>query len=132
MSADTLAGWLARRLRSHRETGAVAVIVALVTSTVLLGMAAFTVDFGDTFARRASLDGVADEAARAGAQYLPNSTAAVTRRVDNLCADGNRDPSWDATVCPGAASRPGRWTEASRTGEIEVFMRGLQRQRPLR
>ena len=98
-----------------------AVIVALVTSTVLLGMAAFTVDFGDTFARRASLDGVADEAARAGAQYLPDSAVAVTHALDNLCASGNRDSSWDATVCPGAGVPAWALDGSVSNGQIEVF-----------
>src|SRR5262249_9151650 len=86
-------------------------------STVLLGVSAFAVDLGDALARRANLEAVADEAARSGALFLPDSAAALTHAVAVLCAPGNRDPGWPASVCAGPLGRA--FDDTLSNGQIE-------------
>jgi len=108
------------RLRgAERDSGLVAVIVAI-TSTVLLGVSAFAVDLGDALARRATLEAVADQAARSGAQFLPDSIAALTHAVAVLCAPGNRDPGWPAAVCTDPSHAWTSDTDLS-NGQIQFF-----------
>jgi Flp pilus assembly protein TadG len=85
------------------DTGAVAVIVALAISTFLLGMAAFAVDFGNAFARRTDLQGMADDAARAGAGWLPDQSAARAAVINNLCAQPAGWTGWLHTHCNDAS-----------------------------
>ena len=100
------------RVGEH-DRGAVAVIVALLVSTVLISISAFAVDFGNAFARRAELQGVADVAARAGALYLPDVDQARTAAVNALCAGrqcsaGLGVPVRRRTVRPGDPAGAGR------------------------
>lgn len=59
------------------ERGASAVLVALVTCFVLFGVAALTVDLGNTWARRGSLQAQVDRAAKFAAEQLPVDTTTV-------------------------------------------------------
>lgn len=93
---------LTERHRRARDSGAVAIIVALVVSTVLLGMAAFAVDFGNAFARRADLQGMADDSARAGAAELPDTAAAQQAALRNLCLQDPKRTGWTYTGCTGS------------------------------
>ena len=93
------------------DTGAVAVLVAILISTVLLGVGALTVDLGSLWAARAGLQTVADDAALAAAAQLPLSpsgepdpSAVRDAAVRVLCDPDNRRPGWgaDAASCPTA------------------------------
>lgn len=86
--------------RQSDDTGAVAVIVTLVISLTLLGVAAFAVDFGNAFAQRVDLQGIADDSARAGAAALPDQTAARAAAIANLCAQPPSRTRWDYSGCP--------------------------------
>jgi hypothetical protein len=61
------------RLRTARtdERGAAAILVAVTTCVVLFIVAALTVDIGNTWARRGSLQSQADHAAKLAAEMLP-------------------------------------------------------------
>jgi hypothetical protein len=91
---------LARGLRD-RDRGVVAIIVALMISSVLLTISAFAVDFGNALAERARLMAVADLAAKAGAVYLPDVAKARAAAVNTICSTENRAPDW-ASACAGA------------------------------
>lgn len=75
----------ARRDACRRESGAVAIISALV-SVVLLVVAAFVVDIGGTWARRGQLQVQADEAALYAAAWLPARTDAERNEVAERAA----------------------------------------------
>ena len=60
---------------SRDDAGAIALISALV-SLVLLVVAAFVVDIGNTWFRRGELQKQADEAALYAAEWLPAASAA--------------------------------------------------------
>ena len=90
-------------LRQPADAGVVAVIVALTVSTVLLGMAAFAVDLGNALARRTNLQGIADDAARAGAGELPDTTLATAAAIRSLCAQPPDLTGWDFSGCPGGS-----------------------------
>jgi hypothetical protein len=75
------------------------VIVALVVSTTLLAMAAFTVDLGNALARRVDLQGIADDAARAGANQLPDEAQARAAAVEVLCSQPVELTAWDYGNC---------------------------------
>ncbi|QIG42361.1 hypothetical protein G5V58_05885 [Nocardioides anomalus] len=64
-----------RAPRRRDERGAVVVITALLTSAVLVLVAALTVDLGNTWARRGQLQTQADNAALFAGTYLPAATA---------------------------------------------------------
>jgi len=62
------------------QKGQVAVIVALLM-VCLIGMAALVVDLGSMYQKRAFLQTVADSAALAGAQELPDSSRAIDEAI---------------------------------------------------
>lgn len=72
--------------RARDERGAVAVLVSLVVAFVLLGVAALTVDIGNTWARRGQLQTQADQAALFAASYLPANDDAGRTRVARAAA----------------------------------------------
>jgi hypothetical protein len=84
------------------------VLVTVLVSTVLLGAAALTVDLGNAYARKRSLQTSADLAALAGVARLPHGIAAARIAVlANLCTDsGTGRPSentvlgWPDGTCP--------------------------------
>src|SRR5512139_2213890 len=61
---------LARRGRSRDESGAIAVISAIVAMVLML-ISAFVIDLGSTWARRGDLQVQADKAALLAARNLP-------------------------------------------------------------
>ena len=63
--------------RRRDERGAAAILVALVTCSVLFVVAALTVDVGNTWARRGQLQHQVDRAAKYAAEQLPVDTATV-------------------------------------------------------
>lgn len=65
------------RAQRRDDHGAVAVLVALVTCAVLFLVAALTVDLGNTWARRGSLQTQADLAAKLAAEQLPVDSTVV-------------------------------------------------------
>lgn len=66
--------------RARDERGAIAVLTALV-SVVLLVVAGFAVDIGNTWARRGQLQVQADRAATYAAQFLPADSAAAKLKL---------------------------------------------------
>ena len=64
--------------RRRGERGAAAVLVALISSTVLFVTAALTVDLGNTWARRGQLQLQVDRAAKFAAEQLPVDSTTVT------------------------------------------------------
>lgn len=103
-----------RPARGDDDAGAVAILVAVLTSAVLLTVGALTVDLGSAWAERVGLRSVAESAALAAAALLPEDPRTpsgdlsmdlradvVAAAVQVLCADGNRRPQWDApSICP--------------------------------
>ena len=65
------------------SNGQVAVIVALLIVSVV-GMTALVVDVGSLYEDRRTLQGVADAAALAGAQELPDTVAAEAKAITNI------------------------------------------------
>ncbi|MBI4940543.1 MAG: hypothetical protein HY830_07350, partial [Actinobacteria bacterium] len=101
------------------DSGAVAVLVAILISAVLLTVGALTVDLGSAWAERAGLRAVAESAALAAAAHLPedptqtpDEAAVVDAAVRVLCDEANRRPQWGdtTTACiTGAAT----WAQGS-------------------
>ena len=76
-----------RYARGRGERGSIAVVAAL-TLTVLIGMAALVVDGGYVAMRRRALQGVADAAALAGGFSLPTSATAISQAKAIATANG--------------------------------------------
>lgn len=96
--------------RRDDDDGAVAILVAILMSAVLLIVGALTVDLGSLWAARAGLSGAADAAALAAAALLPedpeqpvDDAAVVAAAARVLCADGNRRPDWQAQCDAGTS-----------------------------
>ena len=64
--------------RAHKDQRGQVLIMVLVMMVVLLGFAAFVVDFGRIYISFRELQASTDAAALAGAEVLPNSTATTT------------------------------------------------------
>ncbi|BCW88225.1 hypothetical protein sos41_13630 [Alphaproteobacteria bacterium SO-S41] len=79
------------------ERGAAAIIFAL-TATVLLTMTAFAVDFGYLYVQNRRLQGLADLAAMAAAEDLPNAR----RRVDQTIAANGWPTKIEAQIVLGS------------------------------
>ena len=79
----------------NEEKGAVLIIVVL-AMVVLLGMAAFAVDFGLAYNSKADLQNAADAAALAGAQELPLTATAMSTAY--TYAEANGCPQSQTTV----------------------------------
>ena len=73
---------LSRRLRSRSERGATAIVAALL-ATVLVGMAAFVVDFGMAYVSKRQLQTAADAAALAAASTFWDKTGTCTTLTSN-------------------------------------------------
>jgi hypothetical protein len=110
----------ARRLPLRaRDDGATAILVALTTSLVLMGVGAMTIDLGNAFARRQAARSTADLAAIAGARELPSPTDAADAVTDYLCA--NPVSGWNLTCSPQSSA----WATDADLGNGEVqFFRG--------
>ena len=67
--------------RRREESGAIAVMVALM-SMVILGMAAVAIDIGQVYAKRASLQSAVDQAVLAAAAELDGTTVCTPGAVD--------------------------------------------------
>jgi len=76
-----------RNDRRRGDRGSIAVVAAL-TLTVLIGMAALVVDGGYVAMRRRALQGVADAAALAGGFSLPTSATAISQAKAIATANG--------------------------------------------
>ena len=88
-----------RRPSPARDAGATMVLVTVLVSVVLLGAAAFTVDLGNAYARKRSLQTSADLAALAGVARLPDGIAAArTAVLASLCTDSGSGGSSENTV----------------------------------
>ncbi len=108
-------------IRREDDEGAVAVIVAVLLSTVLFVVAAMAVDLGEAFSRRQIVQDAADLAALAGAGRLPDATAARTAAVASLCDQAHGQPQdlgWPATMCADPS-----WADDGneKNGEVTVF-----------
>ncbi|WP_143447531.1 hypothetical protein [Kineosporia sp. R_H_3] len=122
---------MSRGRADGEDTGAVAVLVAILMSAVLLTAGALTVDLGSAWAERVGLKGVAEAAALAGAALLPEDPTAgpqitsqlrddvVKAAVAVLCEPGNRRPQWD-TACATASSPA--WAADLDPADGEVFI----------
>ena len=70
-----------RPARGDDDAGAVAILVAVLTSAVLLTVGALTVDLGSAWAERVGLRSVAESAALAAAALLPEDSDRSARRI---------------------------------------------------
>jgi Flp pilus assembly protein TadG len=95
---------------TRRDEGAVAVIVAICISALLLGVGAVTVDLGMAYVTKDAMRDLADKAATAGASRLPD-TAAATQAVEAMVQQG-----WPAGSPPPA---PG-WATSSAPGTVAL------------
>ena len=86
----------------HRESGAVAVMTAVLMAFVLLPMGALAVDLGNAWARKRAIQNVADLAALAGAAALPDVSAARAQAIAYV--DKNKDTLAGVTPAPGWAT----------------------------
>src|SRR3712207_4572687 len=113
-----------RRMRD--DAGAVAILVALSTSTFLLGFAALAVDLGQVYARRGQVQSIADLAALSAARQLPNTDAARETAVEILCEEAGDVVGWEeAQVCPEGDPDPApAWTADGDpvNGEISFYV----------
>lgn len=97
--------------RGRNEHGVIAVITAL-SATVMLVAGALAVDLGNTWARRGTLQGQADQAALFAAHYLPANDDAGRTRVAKAAAyyiacnlvSGQTDMDSTIPACPSSAS----------------------------
>ncbi len=83
--------------RSRDESGAVAILVALLTLVIMM-FAAFAIDIGMQANRKHQLNDTLDAAAQAGAYRLPGSS--VQARQDALTFAAAHDPSETGTLAP--------------------------------
>lgn len=86
---------LIKKIKKHLagSNGVVAVIVALLI-TGIIGMTALVVDMGSLYEDRRSLQGVADAAALAGVQELPESRANAEQAAMNSVAQNYQDDNY--------------------------------------
>lgn len=70
-----------------KQDGAIMVLFALVI-TVMAGMAALVVDVGSAYAEKQDLQNAIDSAALAGANELPNTTAATAKAKQLMVSNG--------------------------------------------
>lgn len=104
MSRRPPRGGIAHQLRRRDEGGYVAILVALMFATVLIGLAAIGVDVGRWSMQMERLQKAADAAALAGVTYLPNDlTTARSTAVAVAMRNGISDASM-ITVTQGARS----------------------------
>jgi Flp pilus assembly protein TadG len=97
--------------RSRNERGVIAVITAI-SATVMLVAGALAVDLGNTWARRGTLQGQADQTALFAAHYLPANDDAGRTRVAKAAAyyiscnpvSGQKDMDSTIPACPSSAS----------------------------
>ena len=106
--------------RAGDDGGAVAIIVALTLSTLLVGFGSLAVDLGNLYARNARSRSTADLAAVAAAQLLPDMVAARAKAVEVLCDPANAVQGWPAGACTGPDPA---WTHdgAGGNGEITFY-----------
>lgn len=104
---------------ARREDGAVAVIVAICTSALLLAVGALTVDLGMAYVTKDAMRDLADKAATAGASRLPDTTAA-TDAVEAAVQQGW--PAGSPRPAPGWAtnSDPGTVTVSATTIAVSL------------
>jgi uncharacterized membrane protein len=115
---------LIKRRRNGDETGAVAAMVAIL-SVVILGFAAFAVDFGMTYANGRVLQNAADAAAL-GAAGVYSETESLPG-CESLLAEGRLAASEEADAKVDANSNDSLSAEATgRTFEPECTEDGLK------
>lgn len=126
-----MTGVRSRAVAHDADTGAVAVLVAILMAAVLLTAGALTVDLGSAWAERVGLKGVAEAAALAGAALLPEDPTVGTEipaqvrddvvkaAVAVLCEPGNRRPQWNA---PCATASSPSWASDLDPADGEVFI----------
>jgi hypothetical protein len=96
--------------RRHDEHGVVAVMTAI-AATVMLVAGALAIDLGNTWARRGTLQGQADQAALFAAHYLPAYDSAGRTKVAKaaayyiVCHQVSGQSELDATI-PGCPDSP--------------------------
>lgn len=105
--------------RARRDSGAVAIVVAIV-AVVLFGAAALAVELTDMFSRDRAVQTTADLAALAGAQELPDACAAFSAALANLndAKNGVRTDSGTSAFAATAVQMSDRKVE---NGEIQVL-----------
>src|SRR5205823_3215709 len=81
---------LGRRRHRREESGAVAVTVALL-SVVLVGISAFTIDFGMSFVNNRQLQVASDASALAAAAAYGRSTGTCATRVADTTLRSNAE-----------------------------------------
>lgn len=105
-----------RRLIDNRESGAVAVLFALL-AVVVIGAGALAVDLGNAFARKRISQTQADLAALAGAAELPNDSAAIDEAFNYLVRNvtpNQGDVSTYKTIMTNGSQADGEiWIESS-------------------
>ena len=122
--------WNRRSLlrRSKSEHGQALVIMVL-SLTVLLGMAALAIDVGHAYLAQRTLQSSADAAALAGAQAIPNSTAATDLALEYSGEEGMKNardnlPGVSSTITTecreGAACAPVNAVVVEQTATVET------------
>jgi hypothetical protein len=105
-----------RPIRDQR--GSIAVIVALCTGVVFLGLGALVVDMGHLYVVRNELQNAADAGALAGARFLYNddgtSVNVGANQIAIDAATANRSDRIPVDVDPGEVQR-GHWSFSTRT-----------------
>lgn len=79
-------------MSSYRKQDGQAIVVTVLFLTVLMGMAAMVVDVGHWYHSQRDLQAVADSAALAGAQALPQNTALATTLAEKYAKDNGGPP----------------------------------------
>jgi len=102
MTYRTRNGLSPRAMRS--DDGAVAVIVAVVISVALIGVAAIVIDMGSLYQERRAMQTAADAAALAGVQELPASQAVAEAKARAYVQPNEADSS-DVQVTFPASDR---------------------------
>ena len=96
-----------RRLRRRDEAGYAAVLVALLSSVIFIGMGAFGVDMARWYVEVEQVQKSADAAALAGVTYMPNDlTKARATALASAKRNGYDDAGADVTVTAVVGSRP--------------------------
>jgi len=94
------------------ERGAVAAVF-VISTVLIIGLAALVIDIGYAYSNRARLQAAADAAALAGATQLPDS-AAVTAEALSY-ADKNMPVAAHGAVLAGSDIETGNWDPSTRT-----------------
>jgi hypothetical protein len=110
---------LVRTARRRDDSGVVAVVVALCIAGFVFPISALAVDLGMLYSAKAQLADAADQAAKAGAQWLPDVIPARAAALNSLCSTANTPAGWSTAVCGDTSVWPD--DGLTENGEISFF-----------